>query len=108
VLKPEVEMSGILDESRAELDTPDDKELEQPRRHSNASVSPTEYDGDDDVAPEHEAGERNEMELARTKSIAETLPLWREIIFVAIVSNAQLLTRKWCLYITCQSQPRLL
>jgi hypothetical protein len=68
---------------------------EEPRRHSNASLSPTEHDGD--VVPS-EGKEGNEMELARTKSIAETLSLPREIIFVAIVCSAQLLTRKAVLH----------
>lgn len=44
----------------------------------------------------HASGKNNEypLELARTKSIAETLSLPREIIFVAIVCSAQLLTRE--------------
>lgn len=87
-------MSGVFDQRRAGRDAPPPEQELEERRHSNASLSPTEHDSD--FAPENESGgeKRREMELARTMSIAETLSLPREIIFVAIVCSAQLLTRK--------------
>lgn len=84
-----------MSEKRAEQDAQrgvyGQEPAEEARRHSNASLSPTEHDGDS-VRNEGEHG--HEMDLARTMSIAETLSLPREIIFVAIVCSAQLLTRK--------------
>ncbi|KAL5370880.1 hypothetical protein PMIN06_012823 [Paraphaeosphaeria minitans] len=81
-------MSGYVSEERADEDGPGN--MFGTRRHSDASLSPTERDGD---ALPNEGEKGNKMELARTKSIAETLSLPREIIFVAIVCSAQLLTQ---------------
>ena len=90
-------MSGFVSEKREEQDVLGgmfgQEPAEEARRHSNASLSPTEHDGNS-VPDEGDKG--YEMDLARTKSIAETLSLPREIIFVAIVCSAQLLTRKTC------------
>jgi hypothetical protein len=61
------------------------------------SLSPTE--NEEALAsnsPDQE--KKGTLELARTKSVAETLSLPREIIFVAIVCSAQLLTRKYFLH----------
>lgn len=66
----------------------------QQKRHSDVSLSPTESDSESAQGESDGENRENEMELARTKSIAETLSLPREIIFVAIVCSAQLLTRK--------------
>jgi hypothetical protein len=87
-------MPQSISEKRADQGAPEnmfEKEEEESRRHSNASLSPTEHDSD---SVPSEGEKENGMELARTKSIAETLSLPREIIFVAIVCSAQLLTRK--------------
>lgn len=59
------------------------------------SRSPTEYDEpvDSDFASPEE--KTNDMNLARTVSIAETLSFPHEAIFVAIVCSAQLATREY-------------
>jgi hypothetical protein len=64
------------------------------KRHSNASLSPTERNSECRRCESDAESQENEMQLARTKSVAETLSLPREIIFVAIICSAQLLTRK--------------
>jgi len=63
------------------------------------SVSPTKPDDTpDDTRPS--SSENNDkaqpLDLTRIESIADTLSLPREIIFVAIVCSAQLLTRTSC------------
>ncbi|KAK3208605.1 hypothetical protein GRF29_77g1274899 [Pseudopithomyces chartarum] len=63
------------------------------RRHSNASLSPTERNSECGRCESDAESQENEMQLARTKSVAETLSLPREIIFVAIICSAQLLTQ---------------
>lgn len=86
-------MSGsVIFEKRAEQGRLVGKKLEVGQRtHSNASLSPTNHDGD---SVPNDAEKVDGMDLTRTKSIVETLSLPREIGFVAIVCSAQLLTRK--------------
>jgi hypothetical protein len=61
------------------------------------SLSPTE---NEEALASNSANQEKEdtLELGRTKSVAESLSLPREIIFVAIVCSAQLLTREYFLY----------
>lgn len=62
-----------------------------PLKEEGLGTRPHASDSDDRDEPEHEA-------LAKTKtaqSIAETLPWYRELLFVALVCLAQLYTREF-------------
>ena len=94
------------DDPQAETDT--DKELgddNRQRSHSSASLSLTEYNSERARRGSDAESQQNEMQLARIKSVAGTLSLPREIIFVAIICSAQLLTRKAHVPLRCTVEP---
>lgn len=60
---------------------------------------PSRQSSDQDIPPTSSSSnveKADPLELTRTKSIVETLSLPHEIVFVAIVCSAQLLTRESC------------
>ena len=86
-------------------DTPDLEPDESPTSSSASSIKMSNDDRlNGDVsgdAAEREVGADatkvpQELDLVRTKSIAETLALPHEVAFVAIVCMAQFFTRKCC------------
>jgi MFS family permease len=65
----------------------EDKELSPPRTSTSSSSS--------DLAPSptHRSTYKQDLELARTKSIAETLPPLQEFLFVCLLCSAQFVTQ---------------
>lgn len=91
VLNKDIE-KGEMPGGREAAETPPDTPTSSPTKREE------EFDGVDTTFDRNDAGE---MDLTRTKSsasIAETMPLSKEIVFVATICMAQVLTRNALLF----------